>query len=111
MGSLLSLITNDHSKGVDIILNFEGAEPQTENEQKIHAAVAQVLDKGPAILEKLTNYPGCEEHIRKAITSPGPDNEDAAWNAVLPAVDQLKEFYDFSLELEESFPKTFDCIM
>ena len=68
---------------------------------------------------KLTNYPGCEEHIRKvrsfsalpnrisipklsfpkAITTPGPENEDAAWNAVLPAVDQLKEFYDFSLEL------------
>ena len=35
----------------------------------------------------------------KAITTPGPETEEAAWQAVLPAVDQLKEFYDFSLEL------------
>ena len=41
----------------------------------------------------------------QAITTPGPENEEEAWNAVLPAVDQLKEFYDFSLELETCFPK------
>jgi len=105
MGGLISLLTNDHAKGVDIILNFEGAEPQTDEEREIHAAVAAVLNTGPDVLDKLTNYPGCEEYIRKAITNPGPENEDSAWNAVLPAVDQLKEFYDFSLALEKCFPK------
>lgn len=35
----------------------------------------------------------------KAITTPGPETEEAAWEAVLPAVDQLQQFYDFSLEL------------
>ncbi|KAL6076908.1 CYFIP related Rac1 interactor B [Balamuthia mandrillaris] len=105
MGALMSLINQNSSKSVDIILNFEGAEPQSEEEREIHAAVAAVLNRGPEILEQLTSYPGCEDYIRKAITTPGPENEDAAWNAVLPAVDQLKEFYDFSLELEESFPK------
>lgn len=87
MGGLISLLTSDHAKGVDIILNFEGdpypylpvlklqscspfsgAEPQSEDEKRIHAAVAAVLDKGPAILVKLQNYPGCEEHIRKVCT-------------------------------------------
>jgi len=53
----------------------------------------------------LTNYTGCEEHIRKAITNPGPETEDEAWLSVLPAVEQLKEFYDFSIELEQCFPK------
>lgn len=43
--------------------------------------------------------------IIQAITSPGPETEEAAWNSVLPAVDQLQEFYDFSLELEAVFPK------
>ena len=43
--------------------------------------------------------------IFQAITTPGPETEEAAWNAVLPAVDQLQEFYDFSIELENSFPK------
>lgn len=105
MGGLISLLTSEKISGVDIVLNFEGAEPTTDEERVIHEKVAAVLDKGPDILDQLTSYPGCEEYIRKAITTPGPENEDSAWNAVLPAVDQLKEFYDFSLELEECFPK------
>jgi len=104
MGGLLSLLTNG-AKGSDIILDFEKATPQTDEEREIHGAVAAVLNKGPNILDSLQNYPGCEEFIRKAITTPTPDAEDAAWNAVLPAVQQLKEFYDFSLELDSGFPK------
>jgi len=104
MGALLSLLTND-ARGSDIILDFEKAVPQTDEEKEIHAAVAAVLDKGPTILDLLQSYPGCEEFIRKAITTPTPDAEDSAWNAVLPAVQQLKEFYEFSIELDTSFPK------
>jgi len=73
--------------------------------KKIHANVSAVLNKGPAILDRLSKYQGCEEFIRKAITTPGPETEEGAWEAVLPAVDELKTFYDFSLELEEVFPK------
>jgi len=105
MGGLLSLLTSDASRGSDIIIDFEKAEPQTDEERAIHSSVASVLSKGPDILEQLQNYPGCEEFIRKAITNPGPENEEAAWSNVLPAVEQLKEFYDFSRELEDCFPK------
>lgn len=87
------------------MIDFEKAEPQTEAEKEIHANVSAVLNKGPGILERLSGYQGCEEFIRKAITNPGPESEEEAWEAVLPAVDELKEFYDFSLELEEVFPK------
>eukprot|EP01116_Phalansterium_solitarium_P003702 TRINITY_DN14527_c0_g1_i1.p1 TRINITY_DN14527_c0_g1~~TRINITY_DN14527_c0_g1_i1.p1 ORF type:complete len:314 (+),score=93.89 TRINITY_DN14527_c0_g1_i1:167-1108(+) len=88
----------------EIFLDFENAEVK-EEEKEIHAAVAGCLDRGPAILDRLFHYGGCDEYIRKAITSPSAETEDAAWNAVLPAVDQLQEFYEFSLELESSFPK------
>jgi len=88
----------------EIFLDFENAKV-SEEEKELHATVAAVLDKGPVILERLLKYDGCEEFIRRAITTPGPETEDAAWNAVLPAVDQLQEFYDFSLELEACFPK------
>jgi len=50
-------------------------------------------------------YPSCSEQVRRAITTPTQDNEDAAWNAVLPAVDVLKELYEFSLELESAIPE------
>jgi len=85
-------------------LDFENAEPSND-EREIHSTVAAVLDKGPVILDRLFKYDGCEEFIRKAITTPGEETEEAAWKAVLPAVDQLQEFYDFSLELEACFPK------
>lgn len=87
------------------MIDFEKAVPQTDAEKEIHANVSAVLNKGPNILERLSSYQGCEDFIRKAITNPGPETEEAAWEAVLPAVDELKQFYDFSLELEEVFPK------
>jgi len=88
----------------EIFLDFERCQPSDE-EREIHTTVNSVLVKGPAILDRLFKYEGCEEYIRKAITQPGAETEESAWNAVLPAVDQLQEFYDFSLELEACFPK------
>lgn len=41
------------------------AVPQTDEEKEVHARVSAVLNKGPDILERLSTYPGCEEHIRK----------------------------------------------
>jgi len=103
MGQLLSFINGtDHAE--QIFLDFENAQPGDE-ERDLHKAVVEVLGRGPFILDKLFKYAGCEEHIRKAIVNPGPETEDAAWEAVLPSVDQLQEFYEFSLELEQCFPK------
>ena len=63
------------------------------------------MNEVPDILARLKDYKGCEDSIRRAITTPNEANEQMAWDAVLPAVEQLKEFYEFSLELETAFPK------
>jgi len=105
MGNLLSILNSDPKKGIDLVLNFQDAEPKSDAEKAIHAEVERVMRSGPKILQELGSYQGCEEHIRKAITSPSPENEEAAWNTLLPAVEQLKTFYDFSIELEKVFPK------
>ncbi|GAM27733.1 hypothetical protein SAMD00019534_109090 [Acytostelium subglobosum LB1] len=103
MGQLLSFINgNDHAE--QIFIDFENAQPSDE-ERDLHTQVAEVLNKGPEILQKLTTYTGCNEYIRRAITNPGPDTEETAWEHVLPAVDILQEFYDYSLLLEGCFPK------
>jgi len=39
----------------------------------------------------------------QAINSPGAETEKSAWEALLPAVEQLKDFYEFSLELGEFY--------
>jgi len=94
----------DNIEKIDIFLDLENAVPN-DAEKELYNQVSAVLTKGPAILDKLSGYTGCEDYIRKAITTPGPENEDAAWGAVVPAVEQLREFYDFSLELDTCFPK------
>jgi len=104
MGQLISIL-NSTPEAVGIVIDFEGAKPDSDEEKEVHANVHTVLSKAPGLLDKLAKYTGCEEHIRKAITTPSPDTEEEAWKAVLPAVDELKEFYDFSLDLEQCFPK------
>lgn len=104
MGKVMSLL-NGEQVTTQIFLDFENAKPDSDEEKEVYETVSAVLGRGPTILEELEKYKGCEEFIRKAITNPGPESEEEAWNAVLPAVDQLKEFYDFSLELESCFPK------
>jgi hypothetical protein len=90
---------------IDIFLDLENAKPSSDEEKQIYDTVSAILNKSPTILTKLQGYHGCEDAIRKAITNPGAEMEEAAWNAVVPAVEQLREFYDFSLELESCFPK------
>jgi hypothetical protein len=104
MGYLISYLISGDKDPVNIFLDFENAKV-SDDEKQVFDALAAVLDKSASILTKLSNYKGCEEFIRKAITTPGPETEEAAWNAVLPSVEELKEFYDFSLELESCFPK------
>jgi len=98
------LISANGATSVDFVVDFEHATP-SEQESELYDKLSSVLDKDPIILDKLFKYNGCEEYIRKAITSPGPETEPAAWNAVLPAVDQLQEFFDYAMELETWFPK------
>lgn len=53
----------------------------------------------------LQEYKGASAEIRKAIGTPDADSERQAWEAVLPLVTKLKEFYLFSKELEKLVPK------
>jgi len=88
-----------------IILDFENAAPNTEEEKKIHGDIHAYLQNAEEILSEIANFQGCDDVIRKAITSPGTENEKTAWDAIVPSVDTLKKFYDFSVDLEEVLPK------
>jgi len=98
------LIGASPATNVDFFVDFENPKA-SEQESDLNDKLSVVLDRSPIILDKLLRYSGCEEYIRKAITSPGNETEEAAWNAVLPAVDQLQEFFNYALELEGIFPK------
>jgi len=104
MGQLLSALREGRRTYEEVFLDFDNCQP-SESEKTLWTQINDVLKAGPALLDKLVHYAGCGEAIRKAITSPTPDSERAAWAAVLPCVGQLEEFYNFSLQLKDSFPK------
>jgi len=103
MGQLLSYLGGG-KESLNVFLDFEGAKPSPE-ESGTYDEVNNVLQKSAQILKELQDYTGCEKFIREAMSQSTPENEEAAWNAVLPAVEQLKKFYDFSNELQTIFPK------
>lgn len=103
MGQLLSYLSGG-KESLNIFIDLETAKV-SPSEQAVYDEVHSVLIKSAQILAELQAYSGCEKFIREAMSTPSPDAEEAAWNAVLPAVEQLKTFYDFSNELHASFPK------
>jgi len=109
MGQLLtSYIANFNSTNSDtknLVIDFENAKPNGEEELALFNENNKIISKYPSILEKLSNYKGCADSIRKAITSPTPETEAEAFDAVLPCVETLREFYEYSIELEHSIPK------
>ncbi|XP_031560851.1 protein FAM49B-like [Actinia tenebrosa] len=107
MGNLLRLLNREESEAgkVDIFLDFENAEP-TEPEKLVYDIVRGVLDDAPRILELLENYTGASAEIRQAISNPSDEAlQEVAWKAVVPLVDQLKQFYEYACELEAVLPQ------
>jgi hypothetical protein len=55
--------------------------------------------------KKKISYKGCGPAIREAMSKPGPETEGPAWAQVLPCVVELKDYYDFGMQLEQYVPK------
>ena len=101
MGPILSLFQGGE-RGERIIIDFENVKP-TDDELKIYTEVDEVLKRSRGIIEQIAGYKGCEELIRKAISQVSPENEEECWQALLPRVDVLYTFYEFSNELKARF--------
>nr|BAN37738.1 hypothetical protein, conserved [Entamoeba histolytica] len=101
MGAILSLFQGGE-KGEKIIIDFENVVPSPE-EQELYSSVEQCLQKSSKILQEISEYKGCEDLIRKAISQVSPENEEECWKALIPRVDVLYEFYEFSNQLKDRF--------
>eukprot|EP00300_Choanocystis_sp_HF-7_P027922 c33222_g1_i1.p1 GENE.c33222_g1_i1~~c33222_g1_i1.p1 ORF type:complete len:322 (+),score=75.21 c33222_g1_i1:156-1121(+) len=104
MGKLLSKFQNSPSP-VDVFVDFANAQPQNAEEEAVFTQIQTVIDQSSAILGQLVVYTGCGELIREAIVNPSnPETGKRAWEAVIPKVHLLKEFFEFSLTLQENIP-------
>ncbi|KAJ1511351.1 Protein fam49a, partial [Coelomomyces lativittatus] len=65
-------------------------------EEELVTKLRKLESSYPKILNEIKAYAGCEDAIRLSISKPSPENDDHAWNAVLPCVTTLKSFFDFA---------------
>jgi len=69
------------------------------------------ISKTPDLLEYISNYKGCENFIRDALSNPGNvEMEDTAFDAVSDVVEVLEKFYAFSLQIEVMWPNMVTAI-
>ncbi|KAI9216519.1 hypothetical protein BC828DRAFT_393414 [Blastocladiella britannica] len=105
MGQLLALLRPTSEPTLPPVATVNLIDPQASaKEQEALAETIALLSRSKEILSLLKDYPGCEEQIRAAISQPGPQNDGAAWEAVVPCVTSLKGCYEFALVIERLLP-------
>jgi len=100
MGNLLKVLQCKDEVLQDSFLDFENAQP-SEEERAAFDKVALTLSHAPSILTELQSYKGAGDVIRKAISNPSqPETQAEAWKVIIPLVQRLKDFYEFSKDLQ-----------
>jgi len=79
--------------------------PVTDEETQLHAEIEALLAQQADILDQLSSYQGCAEYIKLAVRTPSTENDVAAWNAVVPAVNMLKHFFDYYAAFKDGLMK------
>jgi len=94
---------NSRNKAHERVIDFENAQP-TDAEMRVYQTMNNVLQQGPEVLRKVEEYQGCQELARKAMSQPSPENERAAFEGLLWAVDSIAHFFEFAASLDRAFP-------
>ncbi|KAG1052568.1 hypothetical protein G6F43_005311 [Rhizopus delemar] len=103
MGQLLSSLNLRSNSDIvpEIGFDIETAAPTTEELEVYNELHAIIIQPTTQLLQYFKRYQPASDSIRDAIASPSRENEDKAWEAVLPTVDMLRTFYHYSSELGE----------
>jgi len=89
----------------DITINFDDPQPNNESERELLESIQAKLGEAPELLELISQYEGCDQLIREALSNPQPSVEEKAWKRVKKSVGKLLKFYNFSQNIAEMWPK------
>jgi hypothetical protein len=85
-------------------VDFENAQP-TESEVEMYLKIEDILRQARDVLNELQTYKGAGCEIREAIANPLDDGaQRKAIEVVVPLVQKLKRFYEFSIKLSNMIP-------
>lgn len=98
MGALLSIFKSGNSLG-SYTPNFANAAP-SEKDKHLHEVCTQLIDEGMQCAASLKNYQAATDAIRRAIVNPNQESE--CFGEVLPNMEELHKYFDFSAKLSEN---------
>lgn len=108
MGNIIRLLTGRFEEikdDADIFVDFENCQPSDE-EYDLWMEINTKLAHTDDILMIVRNYPGAAAQIRSAIERYTDDAaQEAAWEALVPLVHQLRICYDFGVYLAQTVPR------
>ncbi|KAI8340443.1 hypothetical protein BC941DRAFT_417251 [Chlamydoabsidia padenii] len=103
MGQFLSSFCND-TVVPDLGFDLEKTTP-TNDDRPLHKAIStKLLVPAPVLLAQLKGYTSSDA-FKSAIENATPENEEKAWQTVLPTVDMLRSFYHYTSELQDGLPR------
>ncbi|XP_016661050.1 protein FAM49B-like [Acyrthosiphon pisum] len=82
---------------VDVAMLYN-AQP-TESEMELFDEVQIVLTEASDVLSDLKHYLGADQYIRAAINNPSAEQNALTWEALMPRIRTLRQFYFFSQKI------------
>jgi len=87
----------------EVFIDFENSKPN-EGEIKTYRMVDEVFRESKRVQQQIEDYKGCRELARKAMSTPTKENELAAFEGLLGAVDSIATFFNYTNELARVVP-------
>ncbi|CAO3611442.1 unnamed protein product [Cunninghamella blakesleeana] len=104
MGQLLSNFRNNEATVPDLGFDIETSTPSAEDRALYDELYQRLVLSTPTLLEQLKSY-APSDAFKTAIENATPENEEKAWQTVLPTVDMLRAFHQYATELQDGLPK------
>lgn len=98
----MGLFNSKNKAAQDLFIDFENATVHSAD-SAIHHDISSLLARGPALLQSLDEYKGCQDLARRAMSSPSLENESAAFEGLLIAVDSIAQFFYFARDIEKNY--------
>lgn len=110
MGSVLSCGAG--TRLPDVFIDISNPNPQNPDEiEAVRVFNEKVGNKAANFFERFANYKDAQNAVAAAITNPSEENNNKAWDIVLPLVKFHEEVYDLVLEWIGEFEKLLNyCI-
>ncbi|KAI8336602.1 hypothetical protein BC941DRAFT_376424 [Chlamydoabsidia padenii] len=103
MGQFLSNFRNDPTIP-DLGFDIEKTTPSNEDRKIYEELYAKLVAPTTQLLNQLKEYTPSDA-VKAAIENASTENEEKAWQTLLPTIEMIRSFYQYASELQDGLPR------